>query len=93
METNFHRNKKKVNKVKSGNSEQVIIDFGTRKICDQNFSKIICIPKDALVNCGSPTKVNVKLVEENGKKFIMLIPVPKTLQEEMEDKMQAGSSL
>ncbi len=62
---------------KDNNSEQVVIDFGTRKISNQNFSKMIAIPKDALRNCGNgkAMSVNVKLVQQNGEKFIKLIPI------------------
>ena len=70
--------------------EPTIADFGIRKISDQNFSKIIALPKTALLTCGNPRKVNVKLVEINGKKCIMLTPVPKTSEEEIEDKMPSG---
>ncbi len=62
---------------KTNNSEQVVIDFGTRKISNQNFSKMIAIPKDALRNCGDgkAMAVKVKLVQQNGEKFIKLVPI------------------
>ncbi len=68
---------KKHNQKPRNNSEQVVIDFGTRKISNQNFSKMIAIPKDALRNCGNgkAMSVNVKLVQQNGEKFIKLIPI------------------
>ena len=74
-----------------GDPESTITDFGNRKISDQNFSKIITLPKAALTNCGNPSKMNVKLVVINGKKCVMLTPVPKTPEEEFEDKMPSGS--
>lgn len=49
-------------------------DFGERKVSDQNFSKIIALPKGALVNCGNPIKFNVKLVYD-GTRYIKLIPI------------------
>lgn len=69
--------KKNTSQKKSSNSEQAVIDFGTRKISNQNFSKMIAIPKDALRNCGNgkAMSVNVKLVQQNGEKFIKLIPI------------------
>ena len=66
-------------------------DFGNRRISNQNFSKIITLPKTALTDCGNPRKMNVKLAVINGKKCIMLTPVPKTPEEENEDKMLSGS--
>ena len=68
---------KKHNQKPRNNSEQVVIDFGTRKISNQNFSKMIAIPKDALRNCGNgkAMSVNVKLVQQNGEKFIKLVPI------------------
>jgi hypothetical protein len=74
-------------------SKSSIADYGIRKISSQNFSKIIALPKTALINCGNPRKVNVKLVEINGKKCIMLTPVPKTSEEEIEDKMLGANTL
>ena len=64
-------------KTKTSNSEQTVIDFVTRKISNQNFSKMIAIPKDALRNCGNgkAMSVNVKLVQQNGERFIKLIPI------------------
>ena len=61
----------------NNNSEQAVIDFGTRKISNQNFSKMVAIPKDALRNCGNGKvmAVNVKLVQQNGEKFIKLVPI------------------
>lgn len=50
-------------------------DFGERKVSDQNFSRIIALPKDALANCGNPVKFNVKLVHENGARYIKLTPI------------------
>ncbi len=66
----------KTSKRKSNNSEQAVVDFGTRKISNQNFSKMIAIPKDALRNCGDgkAMAVSVKLVQHNGEKFIKLVP-------------------
>lgn len=54
----------------------VIIDFGTRAVSDQNFSKIVALPKQALTNCGIDKRhrVRVQLVQEKGEKFIKLSP-------------------
>lgn len=53
----------------------MVTDFGTRAISNQNFSKVVALPKTALENCGNPTLLNVKLVQENGAKFLKLTPV------------------
>ena len=68
------KNKSKTNQ--SNNSEPAVIDFGSRKISNQNFSKMIAIPKDALRNCGNgkAMSVDVKLVQQNGEKYIKLVP-------------------
>jgi len=50
-------------------------DFGSRKICNQNKSKIVAIPKIALDNLGSSSsEVKVELVQERDQKFIKLTP-------------------
>ena len=54
---------------------RVETDFGERKVSDQNFSKIIALPKGALINCGNPVKFNVKLVHEGDARYIKLIPI------------------
>ena len=67
----------KISQETQKNSEILVIDFGTRTICNQNSSKIIAIPKIALANFGSKQikKVNVKLIQSNGSKVIQLSPV------------------
>ena len=72
----------------NNNSEPTVIDFGTRKISNQNFSKMIALPKDALRNCTQDKimSVNVKLVHQNGEKFIKLIPVCNPDEKEIETK-------
>ncbi len=56
-------------------SQPVITDFGNRKVSQQNFSKIVALPKTALENCGITTQVNVKLVQWKNERFIQLTPV------------------
>ena len=60
-----------------GESEPAITDFGSRRISDKNFSKIITIPKTALANCGckNANSANVKLVQADGEKYIKLTPL------------------
>ncbi|TAK17844.1 MAG: hypothetical protein EPO37_06170 [Nitrosarchaeum sp.] len=53
-----------------------VTNFGVRKISNQNFSKVIAIPKMAIVNLGAnSTEMKVELVQENGEKFIKLTPM------------------
>ena len=61
-------------------TEVIEIDFGTRAVSDQNFSKMVALPKTALRNCstGKVVQVNVKLVQQKGEKFLKLTPVCKT---------------
>lgn len=83
MPNNVHNGVKDVQELKpNNNSEPAEIDFGSRTISDQNFSKIVALPKTALMNCGNPVKVNVKLVQEDGTKYIKLTPIDyKSLEE------------
>lgn len=62
---------------KAVHESPVIMDFGTRKISNQNFSKMIALPKTALANCSSQeiARVNVKLVQQEGEKFLKLTPI------------------
>jgi len=70
------------NKKQTSNSEPMVIDFGTRKISRQNYSRMVALPKMALQDRGQEiTLVNVKLVEFDGEKFIKLTP-RKTIGEE-----------
>lgn len=62
-------------KTKSSMSEPVITDFGNRKVSQQNFSKIVALPKTALKNCGIVSQVNVKLVQWGNERFIQLTPI------------------
>lgn len=63
------------NHAQNGN-KPMVTDFGTRTIHNQNFSKMVALPKTALENLGQNiTEVDVSLVQENGIKYIKLIPV------------------
>ena len=64
-------------KTKGSISEPVVTDFGIRKVSQQNFSKIVALPKIALTNCGIETQVNVKLVQSGKEKFLKLSPTTK----------------
>jgi hypothetical protein len=64
------------------NSEPMVTDFGNRTISTQNFSKIVALPKTALINCGiKSTMVNVKLVQQDGERFLKLTPIAEKKKE------------
>jgi hypothetical protein len=65
----------KKNSTKNHDSKSIIMDFGNRKVSQQNFSKIVALPKTALNNCGITSYVNVKLIQSKDEKFIRLTPV------------------
>ena len=61
-------------KTKDSISEPVITDFGDRRVSQQNFSKIVALPKTALTNCGINSQVNVQLVQTTKERFLKLSP-------------------
>jgi len=71
--------RKKHKKQTVDDSEPSVIDFGKRAVSNQNFSKMVALPKMALANCscdGREVKaVDVQLVQKGDEKFIKLIPV------------------
>ena len=71
-------------KNKPNNDSPTVVDFGERTISDQNFSKVCVLPKTALSNCGidQNMKVNVKLVQDKGERYIKLTPVCEVKQKE-----------
>lgn len=76
MHNTDHNGVKNIQKLATSNDAGLVeTDFGNRTISNQNFSKIIALPKTALMNCGNPMKVNVKLVQEDGTKYIKLTPI------------------
>ena len=54
-----------------------IIDFGNRILNKMNFSKTICLPKQALKNLGviEGDSLKVELVQDEDEKFLKLTPV------------------
>jgi len=57
-------------------SNEIVTDFGTRKINIQNFSRTVVLPKTALFNCGDSKadQVNVQLVQSGNERYLKLIP-------------------
>ena len=63
-----------------------IIDFGNRILNKMNFSKTICLPKQALKNLDleEGDSLKVELVQDEDEKFLKLTPV--IVEEEDEDE-------
>ncbi|AFS82627.1 hypothetical protein [Candidatus Nitrosopumilus sediminis] len=61
-------------KSKTRPEESIETDFGQRQVSHQNFSRIVALPKIALQNCGITSQVSVKLVLQNGEKFLKITP-------------------
>ena len=61
----------------NSNSEPIVTEYGTRKISNCNFSKLVALPKNALLNCGGEDlkQVDVKLVQDKGERYIKLTPL------------------
>ena len=61
-----------------------IIDFGNRILNKMNFSKTICLPKQALKNLDlvEGDSLKVELVEDEDERFLKLTPV---FEEDEED--------
>ena len=65
-----------------------IIDFGNRILNKMNFSKTICLPKQALKNLGltDDDLMKVELVQDEDEKFLKLTPVIVADDEEDEEE-------
>ncbi len=67
-------------------SEFLETEFGNRKVSHINQSRMIAIPKMALINaCGTADNLTVKvsLVQKGKEKFLKLVPICNT--KEIED--------
>ena len=77
------RNSKNTNEKQDQIQPEMEIEFGSRKLNTQNFSKTVVLPKEVLVNCGCDMNDNdimldVTLVQKDGERYIKLTPVCKT---------------
>ena len=65
-----------------------IIDFGNRILNKMNFSKTICLPKQALKNLDldEGDSLKVELVQDEDEKFFKLTPVIVADDEEDEEE-------
>ena len=65
-----------------------IIDFGDRILNKMNFSKTICLPKQALKNLGviEGDSLKVELVQDEDEKFLKLTPVIEEDEDEEDEK-------
>lgn len=68
---------RKIPKSKASIPEPVITDFGTRKVSQQNFSKIVTLPKAPLKNFkGEEAKfVRIFFVKNDKEQFFKLTPI------------------
>ena len=64
-----------------------IIDFGERTLNKMNFSKTICLPKQALKNLDleEGDSMKVELIQDDDEKFLKLTPVIADDEEEEDD--------
>ena len=69
-----------------------IIDFGNRILNKMNFSKTICLPKQALKNLGviEGDSLKVELVQDEDEKFLKLTPV---FEEDEEEEIRFAQEL
>lgn len=76
-------NKNQKQRQPNSDSESTVTDFGNRSILNQNFSKLVVLPKLALMNCGADetAKINIKLVQEKQEKYLKLSLVWNTKEE------------
>ena len=65
-----------------------IIDFGNRILNKMNFSKTICLPKQALKNLDleEGDSLKVELVQDEDEKFLKLTPVIVADEKEEDDE-------
>jgi len=65
-----------------------IIDFGERTLNKMNFSKTICLPKQALKNLDleEGDSMKVELIQDDDEKFLKLTPVIADDEEEEDDE-------
>ena len=65
-----------------------IIDFGNRILNKMNFSKTICLPKQALKNLDleEGDSMKVELIQDEDEKFLKLTPVIVADDEEDEEE-------
>lgn len=77
------RNNSKTEQKQAKINPEMEIEFGSRKLNTQNFSKTVVLPKEALANCGcdmnnNDVMLDVRLVQKDGERYIKLTPVCKT---------------
>lgn len=71
----------KIGSISKGNMEFKITDYGLRKVLSQNFSKLVTIPKDVLIDTRTNQKakcVNVQWIQEKDANYIKLTPIFET---------------
>ena len=70
-----------------------VIDFGNRILNKMNFSKTICLPKQALKNLDleEGDSLKVELVQDEDEKFLKLTPVIE--EDDDEDEVRFAQEL
>ena len=73
-----------VKKPKVNDEKPTVIDFGKRTISNQNFSKMVALPKQALANCGGEAAkhVDVSLVQDRNERYLKLRPICKPVEDD-----------
>ncbi len=75
-------------------SEFIETEFGTRKVSHINQSRMVAIPKLALQNvCGTTDNLTVKvsMVQKGKEKFLKLVPICKTIDEDDDEVDKDGN--
>ena len=74
------------------NDKPNVIKFGKRSVSNQNFSKMVALPKTALANCNcdmdKDLQVEVELVTEGKEKYLKLTPVCEKQSENQKKKVE-----
>jgi hypothetical protein len=83
MASSHRGSSKPVKQSRVNNVRPTVIDFGKRAISNQNFSKIVALPKQALANCGNVKQVEVSLVQDKEGRYLRLRPIRKPVEEDI----------
>ena len=70
------------------NLKKFVVDFGTRALNRMNFSRTICIPKQAVENLDldETDLVKIEMVQDEDEKFLKITPVKDDEDDEEDDE-------
>ena len=70
------------------NIKKFVVDFGTRALNRMNFSRTICIPKQAIKNLDldETDLVKIEMVQDEDEKFLKITPVNNDEDDDDEDE-------